>query len=101
MELGGYFDIGCWLSKKLNYHRIAEFKSVKEKNVNPGEVWFCDLGYNIGAEKNKRRPVMIVSNGKINRKNKVLVACITDAKNKLNERNLPAQDSWYLLFSST
>lgn len=42
--------------------------------------WFCDLGYNIGTEKNNMRPVLVMSNNKINNSEKVVVVCITDAK---------------------
>jgi hypothetical protein len=59
------------------------------------------LGYNVGTEKNKIRPVLVVSNSKINQAEKVMVLVITDAKGKLNSNDLPLQDSWYLLYSDT
>lgn len=34
-------------------------------------------------------------------KEKVVVICITDARGKLNANHLPAQDSWFLLYSNT
>lgn len=96
-----YYNIGSWLKDKLDYHRKSKFSSNKNLNVNHGEIWYCDLGYNIGTEKNKMRPVLVISNNKINNSEKVVVICITDAKGKVNNRNLPAQDSWYLLYSNT
>ena len=66
-----------------------------------GMYAFCDLGYNIGTEKNKMRPVLVMSNNKINNSEKVVVVCITDAKGKVNARCLPIQDSWFLLYSDT
>ncbi|WP_278603914.1 type II toxin-antitoxin system PemK/MazF family toxin, partial [Blautia massiliensis (ex Durand et al. 2017)] len=38
----------------------------KHRQVLHGQIWFCDLGYNIGTEKNKMRPVLVMSNNKIN-----------------------------------
>lgn len=96
-----YFNIGKWLTDKLNYHRISKFNSTKHLQVNHGEIWYCDLGYNVGTEKNKMRPVIVISNNKINNAEKVVVIPITDAKGKVNSRNLPSQDSWMLLYSNT
>ena len=47
------------------------------------------------------RPVLVMSNNKINNSEKVVVVCITDAKGKVNARCLPIQDSWFLLYSDT
>lgn len=69
--------------------------------VNKGEIWNCDLGFNVGAEKNKNRRVIVLSNNRVNRTGKVLVAPITDAMDKINVSNLPQQNSWYLLYSDT
>jgi mRNA-degrading endonuclease toxin of MazEF toxin-antitoxin module len=96
-----YFNIGSWLKDKLTYQIKSKSQSVQKLQINYGEVWFCDMGYNIGDEKNKMRPVLVISNNKINQSKKVVVLCITDAKNKLNKNGLPCQDSWYLLYSNT
>ena len=40
-----------------------------------------------------------MSNNRINNSEKVVIICITDAKGKVNANNLPAQDSWFLLYS--
>lgn len=96
-----YYKLGCWLSKKFSYNKKSSYNKIKRAQVNSGEVWYCDLGYNIGTEKNKYRPVLVVSNNKINVSEKVVVVCITDTGNKLNKNDLPAQDSWYLLYSTT
>ena len=42
------------------------------------------------------RPVLVMSNNKINNSEKIVVVCITDAKGKTNANNLPVQDSWFL-----
>ncbi len=99
-EAKEYFDIACWIKTKVQYHDVSKRISTKNMSVKHGEIWFCDLGYNIGTEKNKSRLVLIISNNKVNRSEKVVVLCITDAKGKLNSRNLPAQDSWFLLYSA-
>lgn len=96
-----YFNIGSWLKEKLNYHKIADHNKIKRKQVNQKEVWKCDFGYNVGQEKNKNRPVIILSNNQTNRTGKVLVAPITEAFGKINSSNLPQQNTWYLLYSDT
>lgn len=101
IEAQEYYNIASWLKDKVNYNRISKYRSNKNRQVLHGEIWYCDLGYNVGTEKNKVRPVLVVSNNKINNSEKVVVVSITDAKGKLNSRNLPAQDSWLLLYSTT
>jgi len=100
-ETQEYYSIASWLKDKVNYNRISKYKSSRNRQVLNGEIWYCDLGYNVGTEKNKLRPVLVVSNNKINNSEKVVVVSITDAKGKLNANNLPAQDSWLLLYSNT
>ena len=100
-ETQEYYNIGSWLSKMLNHHRCSKFLTTKKLQVNHGEIWYCDLGYNVGTEKNKIRPVLVLSNNKVNQAEKVVIVSITDAKGKLNARDLPLQDSWYLLYSNT
>lgn len=95
-----YYNLSCWLSKKIQNHRIAH--TAQHKQIDSGEIWKCDLGYNIGTEKNKCRPVLVVSNNNINRSEKVIILCITKAQGKINIQNgLPFHNSWYLLFSNT
>lgn len=100
-EAQEYYNIAGWLKDKINYNRISKFNANKHRQVLYGEIWYCDLGYNVGTEKNKMRPVLVVSNNKINNSEKVVVVSITDAKGKVNANNLPAQDSWLLLYSTT
>ncbi|MHB8125763.1 MAG: type II toxin-antitoxin system PemK/MazF family toxin [Desulfitobacteriaceae bacterium] len=92
-------NMGKWLSKKIDYHTISD--RTRYKQINLGEVWQCDLGFNIGEEKNKERPVLIISNNKVNRTGKVVIACITDAIGKINQFNLPQFNTWYLLYTDT
>lgn len=100
-EISEYYHFGIWSALKFKYHKESKLKIVKHLQVNQGEIWYCDLGYNIGTEKNKCRPVLVISNNKLNNSEKVVVVCITDAKGKTNQQDLPCQDSWYLLYSAT
>lgn len=97
-----YFNMGKWLGDKLHYHKISYYNSIKRKQVLQGEVWKCDLGCNIGEEKNKKRPVLVISNNFISRTGKVIVACITDADGKIKAgSHVPIYDSWCLLYANT
>lgn len=98
-EAQEYYNIAGWLKDKVNYHRISKFNTSRHRQVLHGQIWYCDLGYNVGTEKNKMRPVLVMSNNKINKAEKIVVVCITDAKGKINANHLPAQDSWFLLYS--
>ena len=100
-EAQEYYDIASWLKDKVNYHRNSKNRANRNRQVLHGQIWYCDLGYNIGTEKNKMRPVLVMSNNDINRSEKVVVVGITDAKGKVNSNNLPIQDSWFLLYSQT
>ena len=100
-EAQEYYKIAGWLKDKVNYNRISKFNTNKRRQVLHGQIWYCDMGYNIGTEKNKLRPVLVMSNNRINNSEKVVIICITDAKGKVNANNLPAQDSWFLLYSGT
>lgn len=94
-----FYDLAKWVSRKVEFHKNAGSK--KSKQVNQGEVWGCDFGFNIGEEKNKHRPVIVISNNKVNRTGKVVVAPLTDAMNKVDiETKLPYKNTWYLLFTS-
>ena len=84
-EAQEYYNIASWTKDKVNYNRVSKFNTNKHRQVLHGQIWFCDLGYNIG----------------INNSEKVVVVCITDAKGKVNARCLPIQDSWFLLYSDT
>lgn len=99
-ETQEYYNIAGWLKDKINYNRISKFSKSQRRQVLHGEIWYCDLGFNIGTEKNKMRPVLVMSNNKVNNSEKVVVICITDAKGKVNANNLPVQDSWFLLYSA-
>lgn len=86
----------------MQYHKLSADNRVKRKNIVQGEIWRCDLGFNIGEEKNKERPVVVISTNKVNRTGKVVVAPITDATGKIDvSTGVPQHNTWYLLFSDT
>jgi len=95
------FNLGIWNSEKIKYHLKANHNKVKHMRIKFGQVWYCDLGYNIGDEKNKNRPILIVSNNSINNSGKFVGVCITDAQGKISDSNLPNENTWYLLYSNT
>ncbi|MEU5512757.1 type II toxin-antitoxin system PemK/MazF family toxin [Streptomyces fungicidicus] len=95
-------DLGKWLGKKMDYHKKAAKTAVKAKQILQGEIWDCDYGFNIGAEKNKERMVVVISNNSLNRMGKVVVLPITDAKNKIDVAlRLPNKTNNYLLYTTS
>lgn len=91
------YDIGDWLSKKMKYDQKAHNVHIQRLQVNQGEIWDCDFGQNVGHEKNKNRPVLVISNNNVNRGSKVLVVPITDAKTKMGKYSKPRYPYWYLI----
>lgn len=57
-----------WVPKKevLAMRFIEEEKSQQERNMVKGSIHLCQLGENLGSEQNDERPVIIVSNDRIN-----------------------------------
>lgn len=94
---------GTWLSKQIKLHKESQKRHVQRMNVLKGEIYYCDFGYNIGEEKLKKRPALVISSNKINSNgSKILVAAITDADGKvILKTHKPAKNTWYLLYSST
>lgn len=50
-EAQEYYNIAGWLKDKVNYNRISKFNTNKRRQVLHGQIWYCDMGYNIGTEK--------------------------------------------------
>ena len=65
-EAQEYYNLASWLKDKAHYHRISKYNANRHRQVLHGQIWFCDMGYNIGTEKNKVRPVLVISSNKIN-----------------------------------
>lgn len=72
--------LNSWSTKKeriaLDFFRLRNGMSWWEKEK--GEIFWCDLGENIGQETNKKRPVVVLSSSKRNKRlSHVTVAPIT------------------------
>lgn len=52
-EAQEYYNIASWTKDKVNYNRVSKFNMNKHRQVLHGQIWFCDLGYNVGTEKIK------------------------------------------------
>ncbi|MFQ6585412.1 type II toxin-antitoxin system PemK/MazF family toxin [Priestia megaterium] len=57
-----------WHPRKVEMAKrfIEEETMQKERNMVKGAIHLCELGENIGSEQNEERPVLIVSNDRIN-----------------------------------
>ena len=95
------YGLGDWIGKKMRYDQSAHSLTTRRLQVNQGEIWDCDFGHNVGHEKNKKRPVIIVSANHINRGAKVLVAPVTDASRNMGQNNLPRFPHWYLVYTDS
>lgn len=64
-----------WTSEKIKLSDQWIDNEVKQRNrtMSQRAIYLCNLGENIGSEQSELRPVLIVSNNKINRGNNVLV----------------------------
>lgn len=63
-----------WLMQKLFY--VVAKKSQRKWTVKRGEVFFVDLGENIGSEENKIRPVVVLQSNAYNFKSPVFTCAI-------------------------
>lgn len=55
-----------WTIKKIRLNRKVHLQT--NKVIYRGEIYWCELGENIGSEESKRRPVVIIQNQKGNEK---------------------------------
>lgn len=72
--------LNLWVEKKerlaLDFFRLKNGMSWWSKEK--GEIFWCDLGENIGDEANKKRPVVILSSSKRNKRlSHIVVAPLT------------------------
>lgn len=69
-----------WMDQKIDYR----YSRHANRSVYRGEIYYCELGENIGSEQNDRRPVIILQNDTGNRyAPTTIVAPITNTKPKL------------------
>lgn len=57
-----------WFPRKIVLAKefIEEEDKQKSRNIIKGAIHLCELGQNLGSEQNEERPVLIVSNNRIN-----------------------------------
>ena len=72
--LGTAQRITAWFSSKL-YYCIGK-KHQRNWTVKRGEVFFVDLGQNIGSEENKIRPVVVIQSDAYNFRSPVFTCAI-------------------------
>ncbi len=72
--LGKSQTINHWSAQKLYYH-IGK-KHQRNWTVKRGEVYFVDLGENIGSEENKLRPVVVLQSNAFNFSSPVFMCAI-------------------------
>lgn len=103
-------DSSVWLARKVQLieekHNLLEEQKMKIQNTNSyvpiktvyrGSIYRAELGEgNIGGEKNKDRPVLVLSPNRLNKGNTVVVAPIS-SKFPKNPNGLPKHKNHYLL----
>ena len=80
--------INRWSAQKL-YYNIGK-KRQRKWTVKRGEVYFVDLGENIGSEENKIRPVVVIQSNAYNFKSPVFtVAIISSSDLTIPDSQIP------------
>ena len=83
-------SISHWGAQKIFYCVSRRFK--RSWSVKRGEVYFVDLGENVGSEENKIRPVVVLQSNAYNFKSPVFTCAIVSVKictlSEMNEVNL-------------
>lgn len=86
-----------WHSSKIQISKdwIETERSQKNRKVNQGEIYYCNIGENIGHEQNELRPVLIVSENRYNKKGIITILPLT-TKVVYNGKR-PKYDTHYIL----
>lgn len=113
MEWSKYDNVSSaskWLKRKVELIEekdcllISQYKKVQAlhhsvpiKEIYRGGIFHAELGYgNIGGEKDKTRPVLVISPNRLNKGNTVVVAPLS-TKFKRKQNGLPLYNNHYLL----
>jgi len=78
-----------WTNKKIDYPNCIP------STVYQWSIFYCNLGYNIGSEQNKRRPVIILNDTKFLQSSIVLVAPITSNGKNLYDHEVQIIETAY------
>ncbi len=73
-------DAGHWLSKKIELIELKDKQKTEKTNINilRGGIFNVELGEgNIGAEKNKKRPCLVLSHNNLNKGETVIIMPLT------------------------
>ena len=86
-------NLNEWNSQKFKYHfHESDRQKLEAKR---GEVYFADLGENIGCETNKIRPVVIISNNNLGIKSGTCIcAIITTSTPKIINNYVPIKNTY-------
>ena len=66
--------LNTWICRNLYY--CFGKTPYRQKPVKRGEVYFVDLGENVGSEENKQRPVVVIQSNSYNYKSPVFICAI-------------------------
>ena len=102
LEWQGEYAVDFWLNENIEKSKIYKNKisgikagisyinkmnQKKMRDVTRGEIYFADLGQNVGSEQNGVRPVVIIQNDVGNKHSPTIIVAILTTKNKC--RNIP------------
>lgn len=73
-----------WTPEKeiLAHTWIENMQTQKERTMIQGAIFNCILGENIGSEYNKKRPVLIISNNRLNKSANTITVIVLSTKLK-------------------
>ena len=84
--------ISRWNAQKLYYSTGKQYQ--RKWTVKRGEVYFVDLGENVGSEENKLRPVVVLQSDAYNFKSPVFTcAIISSSALTIPDIQVPIQSS--------
>lgn len=94
--------LGIWSVSKetLALEWIDKESKLKNRYLNQGDIYLCELGENIGHEESKERPVLILSDSRYNTNGLVTVAPLTSTiklNEKIKDRKSPKIKTHYVL----
>ncbi|HYF84441.1 MAG TPA: type II toxin-antitoxin system PemK/MazF family toxin [Clostridia bacterium] len=78
-----------WANKKIDYPKESPDQIFQWGILN------CDLGYNIGSEQNKKRPVIVLNNTFFTRSSMMIVAPITGSGKKIYNPEVQLYETSY------
>lgn len=96
IELRNTQKIINWVTRKIYYENGKKYQ--RKWTVKRGEVYFIDLGENIGSEENKIRPCVVLQSNAYNFKSPVFTcAIISNSKLTLPDIQIPIKGKYEYL----